>query len=92
MLGDSHRDNSRERVSDGFIFESAYHEAAGCVIVCSRRGEQGRTLGKRGLHRSTTPSHNLNVIQGSATSIGLVTNTTLAEKYRAAERYNNFVP
>lgn len=38
------------------------------------------------------PSNNFYVIRRPATSFWLVTVTKLAEKYRAAERYNDFVP
>lgn len=44
------------------------------------------------VYRCLSPLNNIYVIRGSATSFLLVTVTKLAEKYRAAERYNDFVP
>lgn len=94
--GDHHNSGESERVSGGFTLAVAYHKATEQVItcfrVCSDRGTLGCAFGGwEG--RYLAPSNNFfHVIRISATSLWLVTVTKSAGKYRAAERYNDFVP
>lgn len=76
-----------------------YREANVQVIACFWGFGQTEGLdlgcafgGRRGGEFADFSPYDFYVIRGSATSFWLVTITKLAVKYRAAERYNDFVP